>query len=507
MKPLNSDSQSCDPISSNCVIWQGPDIECIKLCKGDMVSDVVDKLAKELCKVMQVLNITSYDLSCFNLTACAPSDFQALIQFLIKRICQLEQCTGCIPDCNGNSVAPTNPGSAAAGCPDCEVAIASCFYFENQFGDTVTSMQLSDYVITLGNFLCQKAGVITTINNTLILQAEQIKALENKAPVVFTLPEFVPACVLPPVSTDIATILQALEQQFCALRNATGTPDEIYLAISKQCAALNTAPALSPGGGTMGSISGWINSPINLSDSITNMWLTICDLRSAVANIKNNCCPDGCEDIVLNLQLTLNATTLKLFITGNIPNGFQSCNPQGTLFTITDTSGGLLNVYVDVITNINNINGFPVNLSGSPLNLLDNLTVTASPCFFNNVTNTTCQSYLQEVYYNTLTCPLVVIIPALSSIAFTTPVGAGTADYTFEVWDAAGLTLISSTTQTITGPGTFAGTIGSLSSGTLYKVRLVITVNGNSTNCPFQSVTTFGDSCTPPESVVATIIE
>ena len=505
MKPLNSDSQSCDPISSNCVIWQGPDIECIKLCKGDTVSDVVAKLAGELCKVMEVLNITSYDLSCFNLTACAPEDFQALIQFLIKRICQLEQCTGCIPDCNGNSVPPVTTG-AAAGCPDCEVAIASCFYFQNQFGDTVTSMQLSDYVITLGNFLCQNAGSITTINNTLIIQQGQIKALQNAPAPVFVLPSFVPACVLPPVSTDIDVILQALEQQFCALRNATGTPDEIYLAISKQCAALNTAPVLGPGGGTMGSILGWVNSPINLSDSLTNMWLTICDLRSAVANIKLNCCPDGCQDIALNLQLVLNANTLKLFITGNIPNGFQSCNPQGTLFTITDTSGGLLNVFVDMIANMNNINGFPVSLVGSPLNLLDNLTVTASPCFFNNVTGTTCQSYLQEIYYNTLTCPPILVIPATSSISFNATVGAGTADYTFEVWDATGTTLISSTTQTITGPGAFIGTIGSLTSGTLYKVRLVITVNGNSTNCPFQSLTTFGDPCTPPENVVATII-
>ena len=40
MKPLNLDNKPCSPISSNCVVWQGPDIPCIQLCTGDTVSDV-----------------------------------------------------------------------------------------------------------------------------------------------------------------------------------------------------------------------------------------------------------------------------------------------------------------------------------------------------------------------------------------------------------------------------------------------------------------------------------
>ena len=90
MKPLNYDNSPCSPISSNCVIWQGPDIPCIKLCAGDTISDVIFKLATELCAVLDTLNVTNYDLSCFNLTACGPNDFQALIQFLIEQICALQ---------------------------------------------------------------------------------------------------------------------------------------------------------------------------------------------------------------------------------------------------------------------------------------------------------------------------------------------------------------------------------------------------------------------------------
>ena len=94
MKPLNSNTESCDKISSNCVIWQGDDIECISLCKGDTISDVVNKLATELCDIMDTVDVTNYDLSCFKLTTCSPEDFQALIQLLIERICKLEGCTG-----------------------------------------------------------------------------------------------------------------------------------------------------------------------------------------------------------------------------------------------------------------------------------------------------------------------------------------------------------------------------------------------------------------------------
>ena len=46
MKPLNLDNSPCSPISSNCIVWQGPDIPCIHLCTGDTISDVVNRFVK-----------------------------------------------------------------------------------------------------------------------------------------------------------------------------------------------------------------------------------------------------------------------------------------------------------------------------------------------------------------------------------------------------------------------------------------------------------------------------
>ena len=86
MKPLNLDNSPCSPTSSNCIIWQGPDIPCIKLCTGDTISDVVFKLATELCIIIDELNVSNYDLTCFASTACPPADFQALMELLILKI-------------------------------------------------------------------------------------------------------------------------------------------------------------------------------------------------------------------------------------------------------------------------------------------------------------------------------------------------------------------------------------------------------------------------------------
>ena len=86
MKPLNLDKSPCSPVSSNCVIWNGPDIECIGLCKGDTVTQVIYKLAEELCSLIDMFKLSNYDISCLELP-CPPNSFEELINALIQAIC------------------------------------------------------------------------------------------------------------------------------------------------------------------------------------------------------------------------------------------------------------------------------------------------------------------------------------------------------------------------------------------------------------------------------------
>ena len=500
MKPLNLDEPGCSPVSSNCVIWQGRDIECIQLCKGDTVSDVVYKLATELCAIMDTLNITSYDLSCFNLTSCAPKDFQALLQFLIGRICFIEDCSNCTPDCNGNASSSSSTqvraatlfnGTAAAGCPDCEVVVAPCFTFTSPNGDKISTMQLLDYVTAIGNKVCTIVSEAVIIQQTLVSLDQRVTVLENTPPVVTPLPQVTPVCVINPgVATDMNIVLTALEQQFCALQGTTGTPAALYGAILNQCNNLTNLPKLY-GYGNMGSIVGWASTVNTLADSLTNMWLTICDMRAAIATIQVNCCPTGCNGVAIDFTADIVSSTLTLYLTGSITPGFVQCPPTGlTLFTISDESGNTTSVSVDIATYLNNVSGYPIALAGTPINTLDNLTITANPCFYDSSTQSRCESCIEYTVINTEGCPSVTYTGYLDTIDYTSVIATGTASYTVELYDSTGTTLLSSQTQTITGPDTLAGTFSGLSSNTTYKLRVVFTSGSGTITCPFSVVTT-----------------
>lgn len=505
MKPLNNDEPGCNYTTSNCVIWQGPDIPCIDLCRGDTVSDVVYKLATELCEVLDILKIESYDLSCFNLTSCQPADFEQLIQFILERICKLEQCTGCIPNCDG-SVTPPTPPAPADGCPDCVMNIASCFYYTNEFGDLVTTMQLRDYVTAIGNAICNNVQGISQQQRTLNNHEERIVVLEQKTTPEPELPTLAPSCVLPPIQTQMDVVLEALELQFCQLRSATGTPNELYQNIAKQAVALNQEKTLAGTGGTMASLPGWASTINNLAQAIGNIQLTIADIRQAIKTIQLNCCPTGCEGIELSLFASLNGDTISVYVNGTIPPGFLQCSGS-TQVRITDSQGGSTTFTFNLINALNVPAGTAFNLLATPVNPSLDLTVVIEPCLTNGSTNATCQSYLSYTVVNSASCPAVSYSTGQGSVAylFQTPVG----DYTYNVqlWDALGATMIVNQIHIISGIQTVGGQFVGLTANTTYKVRLVIQPTAcpecEPVACPFTSVTTNPPTCPAPEDVTA----
>jgi hypothetical protein len=280
MKPLNLDNRPCSPISSNCVIYQGPDIPCIKLCTGDTVSDIIAKLGTELCTIMDQLNVTNYDLSCLDINACPPADFQALIQLLIDKICEA----------NGVTVTPEK----ASGCPDCVVSVAPCFVQGNQ-----TTMQLVDYVQMIANRVCSILDQINVINNQITNLDNRVTVLENTPPPTFTLPSIDTECLATymgnlasaPIDQVLNTLLNNDTIGYCALIQATGEPAEILSAVASQCIS-STDPSLaslSEGDSPVEPMSTyyngtWINSAVTAADAINNLWISICDIRTYLTN-------------------------------------------------------------------------------------------------------------------------------------------------------------------------------------------------------------------------------
>jgi microcystin-dependent protein len=271
MKPLNLDNSPCSPISSNCVIWQGKDLPCIKLCTGDTVSDVVFKLATELCAILDELNISNYDLACLNLP-CGPDDFQGLIQILIQKICDLE-----------NIPVPTPSGGDS--CCSTPVAVASCLG-----GGSAT---LTDYVNIIGLKICDILQDINDINTVVANLDTRVDILENTPAPVFTMPTVLTTCtigtippLLAPGTHDIDVVLQRfINEEWCPLEASLGTASALSAAVLTQCvdgvdSSLKFQYSV-PGTQMQIAYPSYVASPTTVADAINNLWIALCDTREA----------------------------------------------------------------------------------------------------------------------------------------------------------------------------------------------------------------------------------
>ncbi|MCX6195515.1 MAG: hypothetical protein NTY55_02530 [Flavobacteriia bacterium] len=306
MKPLNLDNRPCSPISSNCVIWQGQDIPCIKLCAGDTVSDVVFKLATELCIIMDQLNVTNYDLSCLGINSCPPEDFHALIQLLIDKVCEA----------NGVTVTPDK----ASGCPDCVVSVAPCFVEGTQ-----TTMQLVDYVQMIANRVCSILDQIDVINNQITNLDNRVTVLENTPPPTFTLPSIATNCLAPympipgttpaPIDQVLNVLLNNSTIGYCSLIQATGLPADILSAVASQCvfSTSDSLASLAAGDSPVEPMSTyyngtWVNSPVTAADAITNLWISLCDIRTYLETLPTTVVEAG-EGITVTSNVVGDITT------------------------------------------------------------------------------------------------------------------------------------------------------------------------------------------------------
>lgn len=310
MKPLNYDNSPCSPISSNCVIWQGPDIPCIKLCSGDTISDVVFKLATELCTVLDTLNVTNYDLSCFNLTACGPNDFQALIQFLIERICALQTELTTVAD-PATSPIVNNTTKSASASADTLVTVADCFVVGR-----VTVMTVSEYAQAIGTKVCALVTDIALINTQITDLLIRVTDLENTPVTPTPIPTLTLDCTIgsltPLNSYSIDVILDELINNatngYCTLLSTLGSPSQIGASLVPACSF----------GSDITSNPDWTSTPTTLAESLTNVWIAICDIYTAVST------PITVDDTsTVLLDLTDNVITANITDTGWVDlNGF-----------------------------------------------------------------------------------------------------------------------------------------------------------------------------------------
>lgn len=480
-----SDTQAgCNPVSSNCVIWQGPDIPCITLCRGDSISDVTYKVATEICTLVDQLSLTTpgFDLTCFPPICPKPENIHDLIQFILDQLCILQ-----------GDVATTksNTGFDCTDALNCQISIAPCFQYTNAFGDLITQMSLSDYATAIATKVCEILDDIITINATLITLSDRIEVFEDCDACNPVIPpiEIPTSCLSPAINIPIETFVEDLEAAFCALQTATGNPTQIGIGIAQQCINLDTTPTLNNAGVNYGSLPGWINagSYSTMADAVNNMWITICDIRTAVQSVITNCCNPSCDDVDITMTVAYTNPNISLTFAGSAP-GFSDCYPAGMFVTITDAYGVSYTTQVSVIPNLGGA-AQTVDLSVSGLSLFTNYTVQLNICA--DSAGLKCNDSLIQTVENTALCPSIVYNPDILYIdyTFTNPLSSPVT-YIIECWNNALTAIVSSSTVVNPAAGAVTGSVTGLVAATTYQLRLRTIIGSTIRDCPYASVTT-----------------
>lgn len=369
----NTADQGCSPVSSNCVIWQGPNLSCINLCKGDTVSDVVYKLATEVCALSGNLGLSDLDLSQLvqvcTTTPEPAKTLAAVLDLLIDKVV-----------CLADIVDAIVPGGATYTEPT--LSLPACLRYTNAQGQTVTQLIHNQYSLTLATKICEIKGIVDLHTSQISSISSRVTALE--AVTADDLPTISVACLTGSsalVALDVA--VDTIADELCALKGVVGTNTAITAAAAKQCTQLSILPSLSSTG-TMGNLAGWKPTVTTLSDSIFNLWLTVCDMRGAIASLKDCCGTVDCSAIIIDFTVAANTNRdqVTLFFNGltSIPATYTECTQLGSKLTITDSAGKAFTTNIQVVANKNNTAGVAVSLTGSGLNTTLNYTVKLEAC-------------------------------------------------------------------------------------------------------------------------------
>lgn len=485
-------TNGCDNISSNCVIWQGPDIACIDLCNGDTISEVTKKIGDKVCQIITDgvtanPNLTGLDLSCLNIQGTTPTTLVPVLQAMVTQICQ--NATG-----GGFPAQPSKSSSSSTSARSIVQAdlpimtLPACMQYNDANGNPVTELRLDAFATLIANQVCTNLASINTINTTLTSYATRLDVLEAcvlPCSGVVAEAQIIPTCVTSTIGqlTNVSVVVSALESAFCALRTAVGTTSDISSAIA-QTVITGSYLTLTNSAVSYGSIVGYNVNPSNLAESVQNAWVVIDDIYTAVAAIQTNCCPGACDSIVYSYttsnSLAANGTINGIlfdFTGSSIPATYSDSSGFSKI-TLTDSLGSSLSTTVSIATLQNQAGGYL--FSTGSLNTSGNISVDVAYSFTDGVN--TCANDQSSVVNGIVPCvsPIVSAITTTGATVTITNTLGTTATYVIDILDG---TLVVATT-TITNPGgTPSHVFTGLTPGSTYTARATVTFGGVTEVC------------------------
>lgn len=397
VKTLNQLSKDCNPISSNCVRWEGPDIPCIELCAGDTITHVNFKLATLVCEIQEELDLTELPLYCLDdtctgCTLCSPEDktLKNILDCIIKKYCELE-----------TAIENIDTGGGTVTIPGIDVTI-DCV--ENITGTILSTDPTNDEIIQLIiDGVCKNDEIITNILTTIVtIQNDCCGGGGGGVPlsdVTYT------NCNSVIVTESIGTIIQSLKTEQCDLREDVGLEADVDTALAKQCDNITTNAVLGLS----------FTQAINLAESEGTQWDIMCALLSKVQEIETlqkECCQPDCSDIVMQVLGTLqdDGSGTKTFDftftfdgSTTVPFSGTDC---GSVITLKDVGGNTQVINNVLLDDDLTWTGVPVN---PILDLTDDIKISVQSCLEFAEYNLKCVNCIEGVVAVTNNCEYCTI--------------------------------------------------------------------------------------------------
>ena len=493
MIPTNSSNATngCDNISSNCVVWQGPDIACINLCTGDTITDVTYKLATKVCDlitngVSSNPSLTGLDLTCLNIPGITPTELVPVLQAMVVQICA-NTGSGQTPNASSNlSVSSQVQNDLPI------MTLPACMQYNDASGNPVTTLRLDQFATLISQQVCTNLASIQVINTTLTSYSTRLDVLEACVlPCSSTVVEkqVVPTCIINVGQlTDVSVLLLALEVRYCALETAVGLPAAINLAINQTTIESSTSSLYGVAGNNAayGALSGWNGTVSNLAQSVQNAWVVIDDLYNALNLVQTNCCPSGCDGITYAYTTTNGFDSAGLISSLNfnfqgsvVPNQFTDASGFSKLI-VTDVAGVKAETTASVSTLQNSATGITLNLTG--LNTAQDITAQVQFSFTDGTS--TCDDNISQTITGIVPCPASVTTTGITTtnvtVGFTQLLGT-TAVYVIDILNSSNVVVATYTQNNPTG--TVSHQFTTLTPGSNYNVRVTTQYNGGSQVC------------------------
>lgn len=339
LSPDNNKRTCTSIISASCVLWHGPDLNCIETCAGDSMVDVIAKTSEKLCSIEASLDLTGMDLSCLDdsctgCNLCSPTDkvLKNVLECLITKFCALKTTVEALPSGGGTS-------------GECEAV----FTFDPTCVSTLAGRTLSTpttnsaIVQLIADAVCISYQELSSRIDQ--LNIDLIACCNGGGSGTGTIPQVNSSCLFLGLK-DIDEAFLLLDDDYCDLKAVIGS----YSSLTT---------SLNPSGGCSTQINTFLGTTIGaattLHASLTNIYSVLCALSDELETVKAaqaECCKFSCDSIALEVfgevtDVDAKLATLVVTFNGatNVPAGITD---NGTKVTFTDKNGTFITYTIDI---------------------------------------------------------------------------------------------------------------------------------------------------------------